>query len=346
LKYFTLLALVIFSFHLNAQSIKGIWRGYFIAKNNEKVKNNIGDKFNFEIQINQLSNNSLKGVTYSYKAKEYYGRANFDGVINEKKEVIIREIGMIEVEKNTKSDVCIMACNLKYSSKGKVEILSGSFTSSNPIGNKFCFVGTIYLEKVINTVFVKAKFLLQTEPIKIKKNQINISDYSRNQNISDSIILSNKQLDLLTNEIIPDKKITTNSIQIKDIIIPDILLKRENLTVKRIVVNQKDIQIAFYDNGVIDNDTISVYVNNKLQLKSQRVSYTPIILNIHLDEINCKQEIITVAENLGEIPPNTALMVITVLKERYEIPIVSNFKTNARVILEYSSNKKIQIEHF
>ena len=41
------------------------------------------------------------------------------------------------------------------------------------------------------------------------------------------------------------------------------------------------------------------------------------------------------AENLGEIPPNTALMVITAGKERYEVFLSSDEQRNAKVIINY-----------
>jgi hypothetical protein len=47
-------------------------------------------------------------------------------------------------------------------------------------------------------------------------------------------------------------------------------------------------------------------------------------------------EIVVVAENLGDIPPNTALMVVTPIgKDRVEIFLSSNEKKNAKVIIDY-----------
>jgi hypothetical protein len=41
-----------------------------------------------------------------------------------------------------------------------------------------------------------------------------------------------------------------------------------------------------------------------------------------------------VAENLGSIPPNTSLMVITTRNKRYEVFISSTEQKNAKVILD------------
>jgi len=48
-----------------------------------------------------------------------------------------------------------------------------------------------------------------------------------------------------------------------------------------------------------------------------------------------------VAENLGDIPPNTALMVVTAGgKRRQEIFLASNEQKNAKVIIEYKPAKQ------
>ncbi|MFX5877526.1 hypothetical protein ABTE67_19270, partial [Acinetobacter baumannii] len=77
--------------------------------------------------------------------------------------------------------------------------------------------------------------------------------------------------------------------------------------------------IDYYDNGKIDNDTVTVYLNNVKVIDYQKLSYNPITLHLHVDENHPLQEIITVADNLGDEPPNTALMVITAGKKRYEV---------------------------
>jgi type IV secretory pathway VirB9-like protein len=42
-----------------------------------------------------------------------------------------------------------------------------------------------------------------------------------------------------------------------------------------------------------------------------------------------------VADNLGRIPPNTALMIVTTGGKRYELFIASTEQRNAKVIIEY-----------
>jgi hypothetical protein len=62
-----------------------------------------------------------------------------------------------------------------------------------------------------------------------------------------------------------------------------------------------------------------------------------------LDDNDAYHELVTVAENLGRIPPNTCLMVITAGRKRFELPMSSDLQTNAKVIIEYKPEKGTQI---
>jgi hypothetical protein len=84
-----------------------------------------------------------------------------------------------------------------------------------------------------------------------------------------------------------------------------------------------------------------VYHNNRLVVRSQRLNFTPISFIIHSDPNETHHEIVVVADNLGDIPPNTALMVVTSGgKDRVEIFLASSEKKNAKVIIDYQPKKK------
>jgi hypothetical protein len=123
----------------------------------------------------------------------------------------------------------------------------------------------------------------------------------------------------------------------KKIQIPKVLVERENNLVKTITTSEENIEINLYDNGTIDNDTISVYHNNQLVISNGRLSYSPLTFTIKCTKTNNRHELVIVAENLGDIPPNTALMVVKAggTKERYEIFLASTEQRNAKVIINY-----------
>lgn len=118
--------------------------------------------------------------------------------------------------------------------------------------------------------------------------------------------------------------------------LPKVLLERENKLERVFTTAEEDLEIAFYDNGEIDNDTISVYHNNKLVVSNGRLTLKPIVVHIKSSKTNTHHELIVVAENLGEIPPNTTLLVISPnSKERKEIILTSTDRRNAKVVINY-----------
>jgi hypothetical protein len=113
---------------------------------------------------------------------------------------------------------------------------------------------------------------------------------------------------------------------------PPALTTRTNLLVKQIETEAGEIRIDLYDNGEIDGDTVSIYHNNVLLKAQARLTQKPTTMRIVVDEVHPHHELIMVAENLGSIPPNTSLMVITAGSKRYQVFISSNEQKNAKVI--------------
>lgn len=109
-------------------------------------------------------------------------------------------------------------------------------------------------------------------------------------------------------------------------------LGRKNIIAGDIEVPSSRVNVRLYDNGEIDKDSISVYLNGKLLLKKQMLTARPIELTIDLplDEDE-PLELVMVAENLGEIPPNTALMVVESGNFRREVRLSSTLAQNAVV---------------
>lgn len=104
--------------------------------------------------------------------------------------------------------------------------------------------------------------------------------------------------------------------------------------VKTIILENPTFKVDFYDNGVVDGDSISVFYNGKLVLSKQMLSQKPISLELQVDK-NAEENIVTMyAENLGSIPPNTALMVVTDGKKRYEVRIESDTEKSGSVVFK------------
>ncbi|HET7897281.1 MAG TPA: hypothetical protein VFL47_06420 [Flavisolibacter sp.] len=116
--------------------------------------------------------------------------------------------------------------------------------------------------------------------------------------------------------------------------VPAILQQRTNTLAKQIETGAGVIQLDLYDNGEIDGDTVSIYHNNQLIVSQQRLSSKPISFRIQVDQNQPHHELVMVANNLGSIPPNTSLMIVTTKDKRYQVFISSTEQQNAKVAID------------
>ena len=113
------------------------------------------------------------------------------------------------------------------------------------------------------------------------------------------------------------------------------LTTRKNELVREIKVDTGNIRLDFYDNGQVDGDTISVFVDKSPGISMQRLAAKPLTLNVKIDLRKTEYEVVMVGENLGDIPPNTALMIVTAGSKRYQLYLTSTEQKNAMVRFIY-----------
>jgi len=109
--------------------------------------------------------------------------------------------------------------------------------------------------------------------------------------------------------------------------------RKEDLQ-KTVVVDSPRIKIELYDNAEIDNDTITVLINNKLLLYRQMLTDKPLTLYFNAFP-GVEYELVMYADNLGTIPPNTALMVVTAGRQKFEVFLSSSEEKRAAVRFVY-----------
>lgn len=114
--------------------------------------------------------------------------------------------------------------------------------------------------------------------------------------------------------------------------------ERKNEVVTEIEVTSDTIQVAIYDNGEIDGDIISLFYNKNLIFFNQKLTHKSIKLSLPVDSSLAVNELSMFAENLGLIPPNTALVVITDGKNRHELRLSSSLEKNATIKIRKKKN--------
>ena len=100
---------------------------------------------------------------------------------------------------------------------------------------------------------------------------------------------------------------------------------------KEIEVTSDSLQVAFYDNGEVDGDSISIFFNRQLLAANVKLSDKAIQLTLKLDTTKEANYIAMFANNLGSIPPNTALMIIYDGTKRYELSLLSDLSKTGTV---------------
>lgn len=120
-------------------------------------------------------------------------------------------------------------------------------------------------------------------------------------------------------------------------ILPEKIRERKLEEQARVDINVRKINIKIYDNGTVDNDTVSVFYNGRNIVNKQRLSEDAIVLNLDLDEGVNLHEFVLYADNLGSIPPNTALIIITAGDKRYELRSSADLRKNAVLVLNYKA---------
>jgi hypothetical protein len=121
-------------------------------------------------------------------------------------------------------------------------------------------------------------------------------------------------------------------------VIVDEFRKRENVIAEEIQVDADSVSVDFYDNGEVDGDSISVFFNNQLLTFNRLLSTKAMHFRLGLDQTKELNEVAMFANNLGSLPPNTALMVVSDGKKRYEVRLSSSLDKNAVVRIRRKKN--------
>ncbi|MGB4845058.1 MAG: N-acetylmuramoyl-L-alanine amidase [Ferruginibacter sp.] len=113
--------------------------------------------------------------------------------------------------------------------------------------------------------------------------------------------------------------------------------KRTIKDTKLIQVTSEKIKVDIYDDGEIDNDIVSVFFNKNMVVDKKSLTANAHTINLTL-EPGKTNELVLYADNLGSIPPNTALMIITDGTNRHEVRLSADLKNNASVRFELKNN--------
>ena len=102
-------------------------------------------------------------------------------------------------------------------------------------------------------------------------------------------------------------------------------------------VASDSLLLSFYDNGVVDGDSISVYLNDQPVISNTKLTSVATKKAVYVGGMN-EIKLLLVAENLGTIPPNTGLLVIRDGDKSYQVNFTADMQTNASIVLRRKRN--------
>lgn len=345
------LCISVFSF---SQDLTGIWRGTFYNMRDLMMD---GSKYRYEVQIDN-NGRGIKGVTYSYQNTRFYGKASLTGIWSaDSKTLTLKEEVMEEIKVRGANTVgCLMTCYLDYRKDGNKEYLEGTYTSRNMNDGSDCGGGKVVIERVTDSDFEKEDFL-KTDKEKADKQKVKPGQEEfvvkekpavKPAESKPAPIASAKKPTTPKPAPVPKKPEPQPKKADSEVVsqpapqtvptkpaVPNVLKERTNELFQTITTSATDIVISFYDNGEIDGDTISVYDNGRLVTSKKGLSTRPITINLKFSDDEKEHEIVMVAENLGSIPPNTALMIVQAGDERHNIHLSSTEQKNAMVRIRH-----------
>ncbi|MEO7983537.1 MAG: hypothetical protein ABI688_05605, partial [Bacteroidota bacterium] len=92
------------------------------------------------------------------------------------------------------------------------------------------------------------------------------------------------------------------------------------------------LELSLYDNGEIDGDTVSIYLNGEVVMAKQGLKASAIKKTIYIKQGEEDFTLVLFAENLGKYPPNTGLLVVHDGNDVYNLRFSSDFEKNAGIV--------------
>jgi hypothetical protein len=292
--------LLLLAFHSSSQSVFGYWYGYANVKTNNAANNYLVEL------ILQPEKGFVKGIL-NYYFKDSYRSLQVKGNYN----ASTRQISLYDIpityhgSKPGFEVYCIMNFQGTLKVAKAESTLSGSFVSL-PDYKYVC--APISFKLLLNSDISKQDSVLKALKEYKETYQVWKPDYT----------------DTLVAVDIPARKVI-NYVTEKE------FKERETVVVQELEIESDSFVVQLYDNGEIDGDRISVFYNKQLILSNEKLTHKSIKLNLAIDPLKAENEISMFAENLGLIPPNTALMVIDDGKNKYETRITSSLQKNATI---------------
>jgi hypothetical protein len=113
--------------------------------------------------------------------------------------------------------------------------------------------------------------------------------------------------------------------------LPAIVADRKNESIQDIYFKNDSLVLSLYDNGIVDGDTVSVFLNGETIISKQMLKTVATKKTIYISSQMDSVQLVLFAENLGTIPPNTGLLTVRDGDEIYQVRFSADLQKNASI---------------
>lgn len=336
-----------------AQRFSGQWKGEFTDESS-KFSGLGGDRCRYVLDLD-VKGKTVSGYSYTYfdeDGKTYYTICRLDGYVDTKRKFI----EVTEVER-TKTNVpvtvrnCFQVHRLRYTQQGDFETMEGSWEPAPKQGGGCGYGNTVLTRRSLSNSLAgynapprQVSPFASKPPADAGMSAVMVTKERKPGKSAISRAIARSQSQEMTMSLTPQAMLVEKE-EIKTCATPSRIRsmsenasammskyeKRNATIIRTIEVENSTVKVDIYDNGEIDGDSISVLYDGKLLLTNKRLTGKPICLSLPVQNNGEMQQLVMYAENLGSIPPNTALMVVTDGDKRHEVRITSDLQKSGAI---------------
>jgi hypothetical protein len=311
MKHLFLALLILFSTSLSAQFIGGLYSGTLVNDSTKKIQN-------YELALNEYKD-KIWGYSYStfvandtfyYSIKKVKGSRESGNLLIEDEKMLMNNFPEAAAKKVKQTNT------IRLANVDTLENIDGTW-STNQTRIYYSLKGSMVMK--------------------------------RTKDSSQSALVSHlKELDLIEEPVVKKVKVKTADVKVKakvstekikpaaPAVQPQATIlaynQRSTKALQSLEIDADSLLLSFYDNGVVDGDSISVYMDGQLIIPPSKLMGKAIKKMIYLNN-KAEFRLLLVAENLGSIPPNTGLMIIHEGGTEHQLHFSADLEANAEVII-------------
>ena len=267
-----------------------------------------GSFYEISLSFKEAGNGTYSGISIS-RSKNMYCQTSFEGVLKNGV-ILLTQKSILKTNFPSAESICL----LQFSLKQKDEALAGTFTSTSKSSTTDCGTGTVQLKlKVAGKDIAPVANPL---PITINSSAVS-SPLTPTAEQAAAVVSRRALVDTIY-------QVDGESV---NVVIDDTVVFRKDrdiVVIKTLEFLEDSVHVEVYDNGVVDGDEITLYVNKGVLFRNKILSDKPLQFDLDGKSFST-YDLLFHANNLGTMPPNTGLIIISTATERKEVTFASDF---------------------